>query len=920
MHGVRGTQAVHGVAMRRAACGFLPSSAPGLVRSLVRMKLHHWGMVAVLVGCGGYLRPPKPDQKAVFTAEVIRFESSNGFRFIVLPDENASVVRFDVRYHVGAMNDPAGREGMAHLVEHMLFHTRIKTSGGELSASQILTGTAQWSNATTDLDTTHYMIQTAPEHLGTAFMLEVARLRLGCSTWDEATFVREREIVRNEIRGHHVEAWGDLPRILHEEAYPAGHPYRRTTGGTDASIAAITLQDACAFVDKYYRPGNLTIIASGKTTEAEIKRLASEHLTTFPPTEMMPPPKVARAPRGNGYSVTRELDIDEPTLVALFPIPAQGTRERRLVDIARGGIAQSINNLAIKAEWGDGAWVDVIGGARAPLLAVSVSLRDLDDLGAARRAIGTAMRFAVNETRYIDNERWRTPVWLYYKEALIDSFESFGRRPMLFGDYEQFDDEWLYLIGRLRELDTIRSDDIHEAGKQWLNPDAGTYVLLRPKKGARGGGAGNFAYRASAHDPSSWRFPVDLAEADRPLQLPRDRRPRLGVVERTLDNGLRILMWPHSTTPMTYGRLVIQAGNADEPRGHGGLADIVGGQVGLDTTQTSWRELSVDMDLAVEALSLALRHRATQNLDKWRERMTKELSLPHVRQRAEYDDAFRAALYGAEHPYGHGILTPATLKNIDGEDASDFERKYHTAGNSTLILTGMFDPELAVKHARYQFGHLASKKRGARNFPAVTPRTRREIVKVHGDDESPVVAIDVAFVAAAGIDRSYAARTILAQVIDARLSALREGIAVTYGMHAGHVNRHGPGEWRIAGQIDAARAAEGIAHLQLVLDELRGDPAVWKGDFVIARRKAVDALLSTVTSSSVAASELATIASYDLPLDFYDRLIDDLANVRPEDLQRIIAAELSRDQEVIGLFGPAKAVAAAEAALYATAR
>ncbi len=154
-------------------------------------------------------------------------------------------------------------------------------------------------------------------------------------------------------------------------------------------------------------------------------------------------------------------------------------------------------------------------------------------------------------------------------------------------------------------------------------------------------------------------------------------------------------------------------------------------------------------------------------------------------------------------------------------------------------------------------------------------------------------------------------------MIDARLSALREGMAVTCAKHAGHVPRHGSGEWRISGQIDAARAAEGIAQLQQVLDELRGDPAMWKGDFVIARRGAVDALLSTVTSSSLVANELAMIASHDLPLDFTDQLIEDLAAVRPEDLQKIIAAELSRDQEVIGLFGPARAVAAAEAALSA---
>jgi predicted Zn-dependent peptidase len=152
-------------------------------------------------------------------------------------------------------------------------------------------------------------------------------------------------------------------------------------------------------------------------------------------------------------------------------------------------------------------------------------------------------------------------------------------------------------------------------------------------------------------------------------------------------------------------------------------------------------------------------------------------------------------------------------------------------------------------------------------------------------------------------------------VIAARLTTLREGLAVTYGMSASYTPRLGPGEWRISGQLDAARAVEGFNTLQLALDELRGDPEVWKGDFVLARRQAVDELLVSVTSPSVVASQLSFVAAFDLPLDFREQLVEQLAAVRPADLQRIIEAELAADSEVIGLFGPPQPVHALEAAL-----
>lgn len=875
-------------------------------------------IVAVAVAtaaCGGYLRPPKPDQKALFTAEVVKFNSSNGFRFIVLPDANADVVRFDVRYHTGAMYDPPGKEGLAHLVEHMMFQTKLKTSNGELTVSQIHTGIAQWTNAYTDFDSTHYMAQVARENLEAAFLVEVARLRLGCSTWDEATFVREREVVRNEIRADHVEAWGDVPRLLHEAAYPPGHPYRRDVGGTDASISSITLADACAFVRRHYVPGNLTIVAAGRTSEAEIKALAGKMLSPFPPTAMIDPPRVARAPRNDGNTITHELDIDEPMLIALFALPPAGTVDGRLATMAMGGITDRIGFFAVRHKWGHRPAIYTIGGARAPLLAVEVRMHNVKDAGAARSAIETAMRQAVNDTRFIDNERWRTPIWLWYKESVIGEYESFATRPQLFADYEQFDDRELFIIGRLKELDAVASDDIHRIGKEFLDPERGTYVLLKPRPGARRSGSGSFAYRTAAHDPNSWRFPVDPAEADRPLALPKDRAPRLQVVEERLDNGLRLLMWPHSDIPITYGRLVVAAGAADEPKGKSGLSQVAGGAVDFDVTTTWARDLSVDMDLTVERLSQFVRHRATQDLDNWRELAARTLALPHEARRAEYDLAFQTALYGAGHPYAGGVLTPTSLRAIDGDSVASFERTYHTAGNTTLILAGMFEPGLAKKHARYQFGHLASKARGARPIPPAPARSRREVVTGLADAESPVVDVDVAFTAAPGIDRTYAARLILERVISARLSALREGLAVTYGMSANHASRIGPGEWRISGQLDAARAVEGMQTLQAVLDELRNDPAAWKGDFVIARRKLVDELLVSVTSPSTVARQLAFIAAFDLPLDHDERVVKDLARVTPADLQAIIKNELAPGTEVIGLFGPPAAVDALKAAL-----
>src|SRR5262245_8536888 len=79
----------------------------------------------------------------------------NGMRLIVLPDPTTDLVEVDVRYEVGSNEDPPGKEGLAHLVEHLMFQHR--TAGPDKppiwSAIRQLT---VYSNAYTNNDTTHY--------------------------------------------------------------------------------------------------------------------------------------------------------------------------------------------------------------------------------------------------------------------------------------------------------------------------------------------------------------------------------------------------------------------------------------------------------------------------------------------------------------------------------------------------------------------------------------------------------------------------------------------------------------------------------------------------------------------------------------------------------------------------------------------
>ena len=56
-----------------------------------------------------------------FEKKVTQFTLSNGMTFLVIERHDAPVVSFHTYANVGAVDDPKGRTGLAHMFEHMAF-------------------------------------------------------------------------------------------------------------------------------------------------------------------------------------------------------------------------------------------------------------------------------------------------------------------------------------------------------------------------------------------------------------------------------------------------------------------------------------------------------------------------------------------------------------------------------------------------------------------------------------------------------------------------------------------------------------------------------------------------------------------------------------------------------------------------------
>ncbi|SLN68229.1 Protease 3 precursor [Aquimixticola soesokkakensis] len=209
------------------------------------------------------------------------FTLENGMEVVVLEDHRAPVVVNMVWYKVGAADEPWGKSGIAHFLEHLMFKGTDDLAAGELSATVTQNGGSD--NAFTSWDYTAYFQRVAADRLPIMIEMEADRMRdLQMSQEDVAT---EREVVLEERNQRTDSDPGALFSEQRSAAQYLNHPYGIPIIGWRHEVEALSRDDAFDFYAKYYAPNNAILIVAGDVRPEDVKALAEEHFGPLAPTE-----------------------------------------------------------------------------------------------------------------------------------------------------------------------------------------------------------------------------------------------------------------------------------------------------------------------------------------------------------------------------------------------------------------------------------------------------------------------------------------------------------------------------------------------------------------------------------------------------------------------------------------------------------
>ncbi len=293
----------------------------------------------------------RPDQP-LFGA--VTWTLANGLRVVLAENRRAPVAAHYLYVSAGAGEDPAGKSGVAHFLEHMMFKGSPGIPSGAFSRTVAREGGQD--NAFTSRDVTAYFQIVETSRL--PLMMRMEADRLARPLIPAAEVEPERGVVIEE----RLQRTDAVPRGRFREAFDAAmwgpqHWRGRPLIGWEPEIRAITRKDLVDFHHAHYAPSNCVLIVAGDVREADLREWSQQFYGAIPARpkparSRAAPPSVAPEAR----LVLRDRAVRESSFLQAFSAPSATFGETQksdplevMVHLLGGGPGSRLHRALVEA-------------------------------------------------------------------------------------------------------------------------------------------------------------------------------------------------------------------------------------------------------------------------------------------------------------------------------------------------------------------------------------------------------------------------------------------------------------------------------------------------------------------------------------------------------------------------------------------
>lgn len=403
----------------------------------------------------------------------------NGLKVLIIEDHKAPLATFQIWYRVGSKDEPMGKTGISHLLEHMMFKGTPKY--GSKQFSNIIQRNGGTDNAHTTKDYTMYHQTLSSDRIDLSIKLEADRMIN--LLLEPKEVVAERNVVMEERRMRYE----DNPQSsLYEEVIATAfkaHPYQWPVIGWMSDIVSVERKDLYRYYRTYYSPNNAFIVISGDVKAEDILskvRKAFEHKR---PSKRSFIKDRTEEPQQRGEKrVYLKREVELPYILMAYHVPSFPHEDSFALDVlstilSGGKSSRLYKNIVYEKRLALNTFADYSGFYKDPFLFVfggtAAPKKNIEDV---EKAIYDEIEKVKKESpSEMEIQKAKNQI----EAAFVFAQDSTYSRAFYTGMFEMLGN-WRLMDKYLEGVRKVKPEDVQAAAKKYLIDDNKTVGILVP--------------------------------------------------------------------------------------------------------------------------------------------------------------------------------------------------------------------------------------------------------------------------------------------------------------------------------------------------------------------------------------------------------------------------------------------------------
>ncbi|MDD4113302.1 MAG: pitrilysin family protein [Herbinix sp.] len=262
---------------------------------------------------------------------------SNGITVVMENMPYLKSASFGVWVRVGSANEDESNNGIAHMIEHMMFKGTNNRSAKQIADEMARIGGN--INAFTSKECTSYYATTLSEHLPMA--IQIIGDMLNNSLIDEKALKKEKSVIIEEI-DMYEDSPEDLVHEILQQRIWKGHPLGYMISGRKRTVRKVSREQIIDFIDTFYTGENIVISIAGNFDHQEILALVEEEFGRIKP--MTNTDILIEKPQYNKVVVKRDKDIEQFHVNIAFDGISYLSEERYTLSVLNSILGGSVSS------------------------------------------------------------------------------------------------------------------------------------------------------------------------------------------------------------------------------------------------------------------------------------------------------------------------------------------------------------------------------------------------------------------------------------------------------------------------------------------------------------------------------------------------------------------------------------------------